>query len=290
MAAASRAAGSFVFLLLLLMTGSGVGCSDEPPAAATATPTRPPATLTSTATPVPTPTATATPEPTATATSEPTATPTLPPSTGAAARVLSRGPRDRMTVALTFDAGSDRGFAAQILDTLRDNGVVASFGITGQWAERNGDLVTRMGAEGHLLINHSYNHASFTGASTSSAPLTREQRWSQLDRTEALMQALSGRGAKPFFRPPYGDYDASVNRDLGARGYDFNVMWTIDSRGWLGIPAAEIVARCLQLAEPGAIYVFHVGAASADAQALPEILRGLRERGYSFVSVLEYAR
>jgi peptidoglycan/xylan/chitin deacetylase (PgdA/CDA1 family) len=149
--------------------------------------------------------------------------------------------------------------------------------------------VRRIAAEGHAIINHSYSHASFTGNSTTGQPLSQAQRWAELDRAEQVIGGLSGKTTRPFFRPPYGDYDASVNRDVGARGYGFNVMWTVDSRGWLGISASEIVARCLQLAVPGAIYVFHVGSASADAQALPAIIAGLRERGYGFVTVAELA-
>jgi peptidoglycan/xylan/chitin deacetylase (PgdA/CDA1 family) len=86
-----------------------------------------------------------------------------------------------------------------------------------------------------------------------------------------------------LFRPPYGDYDESVNRDLALRGYLYNVMWTVDSRGWQGIAAEEIVQRCLSLAVPGAIYVFHVGSASQDAAALPAVIEGLRAAGYEMV-------
>jgi peptidoglycan/xylan/chitin deacetylase (PgdA/CDA1 family) len=204
------------------------------------------------------------------------------------ATVLSRGPANTRTVALTFDAGSDRGFAREILDTLANEGVAASFGMTGRWAELNPDLVKRMANEGHDLINHTYDHSSFTGLSTDGKAMPQAQRWSQLDRTEQILAGLTGQSSRPFFRPPYGDYDASVNRDVGARGYAYNVMWTVDSRGWMGLPAQGIVDRCLQMAVPGAIYVFHVGAASADAQALPGIIAGLRAQGYTFARISEY--
>ncbi|HEY2593413.1 MAG TPA: polysaccharide deacetylase family protein, partial [Chloroflexota bacterium] len=68
-------------------------------------------------------------------------------------------------VALTFDAGADRGYAEAILDTLKTEGVPASFGMTGQWAQANPDLVQRMVAEGHRLINHTWEHRSWTGLS-----------------------------------------------------------------------------------------------------------------------------
>ena len=204
--------------------------------------------------------------------------PTATPS-GGMAQEVRRGNPGRMTVAFSFDAGADAGYTALILDVLKANGIHASFGMTGKWAEQNPDLLKRIGAEGHGLINHTYDHASFTGESTGKPPLTQAERWQELDQTEAIVQSLVGVTTKPYFRPPYGDFDQSVNEDVGARGYLYNIMWTVDSRGWTGISGQEITQRCLQLAEPGAIYVFHVGSASQDGPALPGIIDGLRAAG-----------
>lgn len=203
------------------------------------------------------------------------------------ARVVERGNPARRAVALTFDAGADRGYAEYILDVLKEQGVRATFGMTGVWAERNPDLVQRMAAEGHRLMNHSYDHSSFTGRSTGRRPLTTEERWAQLDRTEQVIVELTGQSTRPLFRAPYGDTDASVLRDIAARGYAYNVLWTVDSRGWMRYSAGAIVDRCLRLAEPGAIYVMHVGAESQDALALPAVIEGLRAAGYEFETVDE---
>ena len=211
---------------------------------------------------------------------------TSTPASGSA-QVVRKGDTGSKTVFLTFDAGADAGFTAQILDTLKANGIVAAFGVTGRWAEQNPDLVRRIAQEGHSLINHSYDHPSFTGRSTNTPALTQPQRWEQLDRTEGIIQDLAGVSTKPYFRPPYGDYDDSVNADLYARGYLYNVMWTVDSLGWNGLAAEAIVERCLTLAEAGAIYVFHVGSASQDAAALQGIIDGLREMDYSIGSGLQ---
>ncbi|HRC61903.1 MAG TPA: polysaccharide deacetylase family protein [Dehalococcoidia bacterium] len=229
------------------------------------------------------------PSPTPTS-SPPIATPTATPSPSrversGSARVLDRGPATRPFVALTFDAGSDAGYTAQILDVLHAQGVTASFGITGRWAEQNPELLRRIVREGHHLINHTYDHDSLTGLSTNAAPMTRTQRWSELDRTADAVRQIAGVDIGPYFRPPYGDYDASVNADVYARGYDYNVMWTVDSLGWRGISADEIVARCLANAQPGAIYIFHVGSASQDGNALDRIITGLRRGGYGMGSV-----
>ncbi len=224
---------------------------------------------------------TATPSP---ASSSPTPT---PPITTGPAQVIRKGAASRNVVAFSFDAGSDAGYTAEILDTLAASGIRGSFGITGRWAERNPDLLRRIVNEGHGLINHTYDHASMTGLSTGLPAQTREERWEELDRTEAVVADLSGATTKPYFRPPYGDYDASVNEDVGARGFAYNIMWTVDSGGWRGLPSSEIRQRCLELAEPGAIYVFHVGSASQDGPALQGVIDGLRAAGYTIGSVPE---
>lgn len=211
--------------------------------------------------------------------------PAQPPDTAAPAQIIYRGNTFRRTVALTFDAGSDTGYTAEILRVLRAEGVAASFSITGLWAERNPELVVAITADGHRLINHSYDHSSFTGFSTNSPPKTIEERALQLSRTETTLYRLTQRSTHPYFRPPYGDLDETIARDVGAAGYDTIVMWSVDTLGWNRATADEIVQRSLERAEPGAIYVMHVGSQSQDAAALPRIIAGLRQQGYAFGTI-----
>lgn len=240
------------------------------------------------ASPAPSPTPQAAPSPSPTGTVPGADTPLdTPPPLAKPAQVIRQGKTDRRAVALTFDAGSDAGYAGDILDTLAANGIAAAFGITGRWAEATPELLERIVAEGHQLINHSYDHPSFTGGSTGRAALAREERWDQLDRTEAIVQRLTGASTEPYFRPPFGDYDDSVGSDVAARGYTYIVMWTVDSFGWKGITAEEIRQRCLDLAQPGAIYVFHLGSASQDGPALEGVIEGIRQAGYEIVSLPE---
>ncbi len=247
----------------------------------TATPTEvpPPPTATPAATPVPTP------APGATVLAQAAARAAVQAPARDSVRVLDRVASERRRIALTFDAGADTGHAALILDTLREHGAAASFGMTGSWAERNPALLRRMAAEGHQLMNHTYDHASFTGVSTRLGAMPPALRRQQLERTEEIVRAIVGVELRPYFRPPYGDYDSSVNADIAASGYRYNVMWSVDSLGWNGLPAGAIVQRCLQRATPGAIIVLHVGAASQDAAALPGIIEGLRRDGYEFATV-----
>jgi peptidoglycan-N-acetylglucosamine deacetylase len=185
-------------------------------------------------------------------------------------------------VALTFDAGADRGYAEDILDVLQTEHVVASFGITGQWARANPELVRRMAADGHMVINHTLDHRSFTGVSDQRGGLSAARRRAELDDADAIIAPLLGHSTQPWYRLPYGDDDAQVAADVHPAGYTQKVGWTVDSLGWRGSQAADIVARCLNLAAPNAIYVLHVGRASQDSNALPQVIRGLRDKGFSF--------
>ncbi len=185
-------------------------------------------------------------------------------------------------MALTFDAGSDVGSTAAVLDLLRARHIQATFGLTGAWVRANPGLAHRVVSEGHLVVNHTDRHVSFTGASTGTRPLTQAERAEALRGAEAAISAVGG-VARPWFRPPYGDRDASVDRDVATLGYRYELLWTVDTLGWKGVPPSQVVDRVLQHLGPGEIVLMHVGRASTDARALPAVLDALTSRGYGFV-------
>jgi peptidoglycan/xylan/chitin deacetylase (PgdA/CDA1 family) len=188
-------------------------------------------------------------------------------------------------VALTFDAGADRGYAEDILDTLSDEQVPATFGMTGRWAESNPELVQRMAADGHMVINHTYDHRSFTGLSDRLRGLSADQRRDELLAADAVIAPLIGHTTCPWYRLPYGDGDGRVAADVAQIGYTAQVGWTIDTLGWRGAPVQAIVDRSLRLASPNAVYVMHVGIQSRDGPALQLVIDGLRAEGFGFATV-----
>jgi len=228
-------------------------------------------------------------EPTATA-APPAATerPQLPPPADPSrATLVEAGTSGRQEVAITFDAGADRGNAGAILDTLLAYGIHASFGITGAWASEHPDLVARMAAEGHQIINHSWSHPSFTGFSTGGDPVDPAQLAIELSRTnDVIREETAGYDTRPWFRPPYGDYDDGMLATLAIEGYAYVAMWTCDSLGWNGATADEIYDRCVATVEPGDIILMHVGeGAPGDIDVLPRMIETLLGAGYTFVTV-----
>ncbi|HUG32893.1 MAG TPA: polysaccharide deacetylase family protein [Acidimicrobiia bacterium] len=200
-----------------------------PPPTSTTEPT-PTTTMAPSTTTLPKPTTTTVPTtttPSTTITSTQRVTTTATTSTASALAVWL-GDTGRPQVSLTFDAGSDRGYAEEILDLVVASEIRVTFGMTGKWAEANPDLLRRMIDEGHTLMNHTYDHPHME-------TLTTEQRLEQLRRTESIIVGLTGASTKPYFRPPYGAYNDRVLIDVASDGYRYSVMWTVDSLGWRGI-------------------------------------------------------
>lgn len=184
---------------------------------------------------------------------------------------IDRATTGRPEVALTLDAGADWRPVRQILDTLQKEGVRCTFFLTGEWVKENPRTTQRISTEGHEIGNHSWDHPAFTG-------LSAEQIKDQLDRTEAIIQETTGKSSRPYFRPPLGARDDRVRRTVGENGF-LSVYWTLDSHDSVqkGITASQIKERVLGGIAPGSIVLLHCGS-QATADALPEILAGLKER------------
>nr|NLI50572.1 polysaccharide deacetylase family protein [Propionibacterium sp.] len=201
-------------------------------------------------------------------------------------------------IALTFDGGAGVNGADRILQTLEEKGATASFFFTGQFAEKNPDLVRRIAAK-YPVGNHSWNHPGFASKKLSDAEIA-----SQLSRAEAAIeQASGGVNPQPFFRYPEGDRNAATTVQVNKACY-LPIRWSIDTKGWVGtvgsgnIPAQSVAKVISSVVDApaskknGGIVLMHVGEASGDgstldADALPAMIDGLKAQGYTFVTLEE---
>ena len=105
----------------------------------------------------------------------------------------------------------------------------------------------------------------------------------ELERTEEKIDEIAGVTTKPYFRPPYGDYDRLVNQVIREAGYEYNVLWLVDALGWEGRSTKSVVAVTLANAINGAIFLYHTD--TQEYKALEEIIEGLDERGLQMVTI-----
>jgi peptidoglycan/xylan/chitin deacetylase (PgdA/CDA1 family) len=202
--------------------------------------------------------------------------------------VIGAGSPDRRAVALVFEVGEGADDAAPaFLATLRAQRVRATFAVTGRWAEAHRDLLISIAADGHQIVNGTYDGASFTGTSTGTPPLSPSQRALELSRAEVSVYHFTQRSTRPYFFPPYGDVDGAVLRDAAAAGYTRAIVPALDSRVWRAEAPADLDVRAVAAAHPGAIFLLHIDDQSPDADALAGIIDGLRGAGYALETVDE---
>ena len=186
-------------------------------------------------------------------------------------------------VALTFDDGPTPDGTREILAILDTLDVRASFFLTGREMRENPGLARRIVEAGHELGNHSYSHERMYFASE--ARLRGE-----IETTDSLIRR-EGFTGPIFFRPPYGKKLLDLPRYLDRTGRT-TVTWDVDPESGGAATAPELVAATLEKARPGSIILLHVmyGSREQSRLAVPGIVRGLRARGFRFVTLSELLR
>jgi peptidoglycan/xylan/chitin deacetylase (PgdA/CDA1 family) len=195
-------------------------------------------------------------------------------------RVETREP----AVAITFDACATRthgyGFDRSVYEILKAGRVPATLFVSGRWVELHAPEMAELARDPLVTFgDHSYDHPHM-----SRLPAARVRE--EIDQTEA---ALARYGKKSVaFRPPFGDWSQRVIEVVRERGLP-TVTWDVVS----GDPSkrttkAGMIRNVVGHARAGSIVIFHInGRGLKTAEALPEILKALREQGLRFVSLAD---
>ena len=216
--------------------------------------------------------------------------------------ITRTGDRPRL-VALTFDDGPDPRWTPQILDILKAKGVSATFFIVGENALTQRGLLERMIREGHEVGSHTYTHPNLATAG-------KTQTLFELNATQRLFEAFTGRTLKLFRAPFFGDAEPTTTDEVipvleaQERGY-ISVGLHVDSEDWQRPGVAAIVhnvissiasapSTCDNQADAQCsrnVVLLHDsgGDRRQTIAALPIIIDTLRANGYQFVPVSELA-
>jgi peptidoglycan-N-acetylglucosamine deacetylase len=187
-------------------------------------------------------------------------------------------------VALTFDACATRShhytFDRNVFDVLKRERIPVTIFVSGRWVEGHPDVMAELAADPLVEFgDHSYEHPHM-------AHLPVARIVAEIDQTEAALAKYGKRSVA--FRPPFGEWSSRlvyVLQDLHLP----TVTWDVVS----GDPSARttkdrMIRNVVDKARAGSIVVFHInGRGHKTAEALPVIVRELRERGFHFVQVSE---
>ncbi len=185
-------------------------------------------------------------------------------------------------VALTFDDGPTE-FTPEILQTLEELDVKATFFLIGSEIEANPQWAQQIADAGQEIGNHSYSHSRM---------VFKRYGWiaGEIERTDELIRE-TGYDGEILFRPPNGKKLLLLPLYLHNHGRK-TILWTLEpnSHAEANASADGIVQSVLENVQPGSMILLHPmyeKAGETSREALPGIVEGLRAEGYTFVTVSE---
>lgn len=182
---------------------------------------------------------------------------------------------------LTFDQGYEAGYTPQILATLKENNVNATFFITAHYLNTQPELVKQMIDEGHIVGNHTVNHKSMPS-------LIEQQITSEVMDLHKTIYEKFGYEMK-YIRPPMGEFSEktlSVTNSLGYR----TVMWSFAYEDWnedKQPDETQAKQKILDNVHNGEIMLLH-GNSKTNTNILGDIIKEIRNIGYEFKSLDEF--
>ncbi len=215
---------------------------------------------------------------------------------------VTNGDRNKKQVALTFDADMTPGmkelilskqvegaYNKKVIDILNQTHTKATLFLTGMWIEmypqETGEFSINPLFE---LGNHSYSHGSFFGECYGLRYIPEKEKPSEIQKTQTLLEKYAH--VKSYlFRFPGGchsENDLELVRENGI----VTVQWDVAGDDGFNQDANSIIYKVIHETQNGSIIVLHLqGAPNAPktADALPEIISKLKEKGFEFVKISE---
>ena len=191
--------------------------------------------------------------------------------------------------ALTFDDGPDPKYTPEVLSVLERYHVPATFFIIGENGVAGRSLLQRMVADGDEIGNHSYTHPNMAEDTATGIRL-------ELNATQRLIEAYTGRSTRLFRAPYFGDAEPTTADELVPALIAQNAGYTVvglhaDPGDWMKRSADEIVRRTVDAVEHATpdrsanVVLLHDGGGNREqtVEALPRIIERLEADGYRFV-------
>lgn len=213
--------------------------------------------------------------------------------------VINQVMTDQKVIALTFDADMTQGmfdqlqlhkvsswYNGEVIKTLESEKVPATLFLTGLWVKAYPGLTKQLSENPLFEIgNHSYSHRGFVGRCYNLDVVPARLNREEIINAEKLLAQNASR-FKKYFRFPGLCYDE--NELKLANELDYTVIGGVPSGDAFRKNPKQIINSVIRQAQPGAIIIFHMqgGYSAPQTQnALPEIIRILRGKGYQFLKV-----
>ena len=181
-------------------------------------------------------------------------------------------------IAISFDAAWGNDDTETLINILKEYDVKATFFVVGAWVDKYPESVKQLSDAGHQVHNHSNTHPHMPS-------ISGVQKTDELNSCNQKIAAVTGK-TPTLFRAPYGDYDNATIEAAESLGM-YVVQWDVDSLDWKDNATPDsICKRVTSKVKNGSIVLFH-NDADHTPEALPNILKCLKDEGYEFVFIDE---
>lgn len=187
------------------------------------------------------------------------------------------------SIGLTFDISWGEKTAEPILDILKQEGVHATFFLSSPWADKHQPLVQRIVLEGHEIGSHGNRHIDLN-------TLGALEIENEITTSQQVLERITGHSIR-LIRTPNGAYNNKVIATAHKLGYRV-IQWSVDSLDWKRPGPGAVINNVLNGiqpghgAKPGDIILFHASDSAPDTvQALPTVIKRLKDKGYSLIPV-----
>ena len=183
---------------------------------------------------------------------------------------------DKKQIAISFDAAWGNDDTQTLIDILAEYKVPATFFVVGAWVDKYPESVKALSDAGHRVENHSNTHPHMP-------QLSKEQMKNEINSCNMKIEVVTGR-CPTLLRAPYGDYDNALIEVMNECKM-YTIQWDVDSLDWKDSATPDnICSRVTKKVKNGSIVLFH-NDADHTPEALPTILKCLKEEGYEFVFI-----
>ena len=180
-------------------------------------------------------------------------------------------------IALTIDDGPSPIYTPQVLQILEKYHVRASFSMIGENVTYYPEMAREVADAGHLIVNHTWNHANLT-------LLSAAQARTEIARAADAIHTAVGK-TPTLFRAPYGAWSRAT-LEYCAREHLTPLDWSVDPRDWARPGVRAIVANIMANTRTGSIILEHDGGGnrSETVAALKVVIPRLLDEGYHFTT------
>lgn len=194
---------------------------------------------------------------------------------------IAMGNNNEKYIYLTFDEGYEAGYTPQILKTLKENNITATFFITAHYLNTQPELVKQMIDEGNIVGNHTVNHKSMPS-------LTEEQINTEvMDLHKAIYEKFQYE--MKYIRPPMGEFSEKSLNVTNSLGYK-TVMWSFAYEDWNENKQPDenqAKKKILDNVHNGEIMLLH-GNSKTNTNILGDIIKEIKNMGYEFKALDEF--